>query len=74
MQLTESHGCIHVKPGDIDEMIRLRYLTKNSRVVVHRYAETRSPFAKPRISHSRPYEVHFYPGLLKMCIVGVEKL
>lgn len=74
VQLTESHGCIHVKPGDIDEMIRLRYLAKNNRVVVHRYAETRIPFAKAKISHSRPYEVHFYPGLQKMCIVGVEKL
>jgi hypothetical protein len=74
VQLGISHGCVHVKPGDIDEMIKRGFLAKNNLVIVHRYTETRVPFGRPRNSHSAPYELHFYPGLLKLWVVGVEKL
>jgi hypothetical protein len=74
VQLGESHGCIHVKPGDIDEMIKRGFLAKNNVVVVHRYTEARIPFARPKNSHSAPYELHFYPGLFTVCVVGVERL
>ena len=31
-------------------------------------------YAKPKISHGPPYEIHFYPGLLETCIIGTERL
>jgi len=43
--LGESHGCVHVKPGDLDDMVKRRYLKNGSVVVVHRYAESRIPYA-----------------------------
>ena len=36
--------------------------------------EVKQSYAKPKVSHGTPYEVHFYPGLLQMCVVGVERL
>jgi hypothetical protein len=74
VELLESHGCVHVKPGDLDDMVNRRFLRRGSVVVVHRYAESRVPYPRPKIGHGAPYEVHFYPGLLQMCVVGVERL
>jgi hypothetical protein len=72
--LGESHGCVHVKPADLDDMVNRRFLKNGRVVVVHRYAESRIPYARPKIGHGAPYEVHFYPGLRQMCVVGVERL
>ncbi len=66
--LLESHGCIHVKPTDIDTMIRKKYLQKGNRVIVHDYADR-----APRITHTGgqpPFELHFYPGDRKILVKG----
>jgi hypothetical protein len=69
--LSESHGCLHIKPDDIDDMVRKGYLRKNNRVAVHGYHERVIRFTfgmgKP------PYELHVYPGIKTMCIVGHAK-
>ncbi|PZP52275.1 MAG: hypothetical protein DI598_01110 [Pseudopedobacter saltans] len=68
INLSQSHGCIHVKPNDIDAMIAKGYLAKGNVVQVHGYNEKKIPQfinIKKRISL---YEAHFFPGLLKMVI------
>jgi len=66
-----SHGCIHVKPEEIDEMIRKGYLKRGYKFIVHSYKEKLldfkldyDPAGKP------PYEVHFFPGEQAIIIVG----
>jgi hypothetical protein len=71
--LGTSHGCIHVKPGDIDDMISRKFLTRNNVVVVQPYTETRISYTKRADTHAAPYEVHFYPGLKLICILGAER-
>lgn len=73
MTLGESHGCIHMKPADIDDMMSRRLLKKAVLVIVHRYAESRIPFMKPKVGHAPPYEIHFYPGVRQICAVGTER-
>lgn len=73
VKLVESHGCIHVKPTDIDDMIKRGFLAKNRVVVVHRYSETVVGFKRSRHAVGGPLEVHFYPGAAKLCVVGVSK-
>lgn len=36
-QLTQSHGCVHIRPRDRDEMMTLGYLQKGVRFVVKKY-------------------------------------
>jgi hypothetical protein len=67
----ESHGCIHVKPKDIDEMIDKGYLKAGNRLIIHRYNET-APIGPVGIGKS-PFEVHFFPGSLKILVKGVWK-
>ena len=69
--LTESHGCVHVKPKDIDDMIKKGYMRKGNLVVVHKYTAKAptGPVARGR----RPYEVHFYPGAKKIVITGYAR-
>lgn len=69
--LENSHGCIHVKPLDIDGMRKKGYLNKGNRVVIHGYAEKTVAFANDAKGRS-PFEVHFYPGLNQIKIVGVR--
>lgn len=35
--LSESHGCIHLKPVDIDELVKAGHMKRNTKVVIHRY-------------------------------------
>jgi hypothetical protein len=66
--LSESHGCIHEQPHDIDDMLRRNYLRKNNRLTVHSYHERVIRFtlgtARP------PFELHVYPGIETLCVVG----
>lgn len=71
VRLGPSHGCIHLKPLELDEMVRRKFMGKGARVVVHSYGELLVPF--PKGTASRPYELHFYPGLHKLVIVGMSK-
>lgn len=66
--LFESHGCIHVKPKDIDRMIKKSYLKKGNQIIVHGYSDK-----APRVTHiggHPPFELHFYPGDKKILVKG----
>lgn len=66
--LTESHGCIHVTPADIDTMQARGYLKSGNTVHVHRYSE--SLVSLSRKTGRPPYEVHFYPGARRIVVKG----
>jgi hypothetical protein len=74
VRLDASHGCVHLKPADIDDMVSRRFMQKDNLVIVHQYTEMRIANGKPSIGHRAPYELHFYPGLQLMCVIGVERL
>lgn len=67
-QLAESHGCIHVRPNDIDIMIGNGYLKKGNTVEVHPYTKKVIDASHKRNNAKLPFEVHFYPGLYKIAI------
>jgi len=66
--LTESHGCIHVEPSDIDNMIKNGYLNKGNTLIIHSYPDT-APIWPWGIG-TPPFEVHFFPGAKKIVIKG----
>lgn len=68
--LGESHGCIHLKPNDIDEMIEKKYLAQGNKVVVHKYDETIPKGWTSDSKATAPYEVHFFPGAKKVLVTG----
>ncbi|WP_443944863.1 hypothetical protein ACJVDH_18380 [Pedobacter sp. AW1-32] len=70
--LSESHGCIHVKPHELDIMIGNGYLKKGLRLEVHNYTEKNIASTLKRKTGKAPYEVHFYPGKLKIAVYKVE--
>jgi len=63
-----SHGCIHLKPSDIDTMITAGYLKSGNLVRVHKYSAKPPAFLAGL--GTKPYEVHFYPGERKVLILG----
>lgn len=72
VSLTESHGCVHLRPTDIDEMIRRGFLRKNAPFIVHSYADRKVIF--PRRGHAvPPYEMHFFPSMGQIVVVGNER-
>lgn len=71
INLVPSHGCIHIKPEDIDEMIKRLYLAKGNHLLVHPYKEL-APHQPIRIANP-PYEIHFYPGSNKIYIRGERR-
>lgn len=48
LELTHSHGCLHVDPHDRDEMMKTGYLQKGVTLVIKRYDESLDPTAKNR--------------------------
>jgi len=69
--LTESHGCIHVKPNDIDEMRKKGYLKPGNSLIIHGYKKV-APIG-PKGLGGPPFEVHFFPGAKKIVIEGRAK-
>jgi hypothetical protein len=69
VKLVESHGCIHLKPNDIDDMIAKGYFQAGNTVLVHKYSE-KLPAWKDDAAGTRPFEVHFFPGPQKVVITG----
>jgi hypothetical protein len=70
INLAESHGCVHVKPTDIDTMRQKGYLRPGNSFIVHRYNEI-----APTTSTGHgggPFSVHFYPGSKKLVVFGVR--
>lgn len=67
--LTESHGCIHVRPNDIDEMISHGYIRKGNMVYIHDYST--KPLGESGIETAKPpYSLHFFPEIKKLFIKG----
>ncbi len=72
VDLPGSHGCIHVKPTDVDTMIGSGYLKKGQVIVVHGYNEKVMPTTiKPDKYTRKGYEAHFFPGLFKIAIYKI---
>jgi hypothetical protein len=70
--LTESHGCIHLKPNDIDDMIAKKYLAQGNKVVVHKYDVTIPKDWSNDAKATAPFEVHFFPGEKKVLVTGAK--
>jgi hypothetical protein len=69
VDLPGSHGCIHVKPEDVNTMIGSGFLKKGEVIVVHPYSEKVMPATiKPDRYTRKGYEAHFFPGLFKIAI------
>lgn len=67
--LTESHGCVHVKPSDIDSMQAKGYLKRGNLFIVHDYFED-APLLKTKKKGTPPFELHFYPKSQKILVKG----
>lgn len=70
IKLDESHGCIHVKPKDIDKMIAKGYLKTGNEVVVHGYTDIFDTTNQSNPHARSPYAVHFYPASKRLVVLG----
>ena len=68
--LEDSHGCIHVTPDDIDEMIKCGFLKKGTKFIVHDYKDRIPKEWKRDSGAKQPYEVHFFPKIGFIVVVG----
>lgn len=69
--LEYSHGCIHIKPRDIDEMAQKGYLKVGNLFIVHKYNER--PSIKINAAAAGRYhrfQLHFFPGLERIIVCG----
>ncbi|HSW04444.1 L,D-transpeptidase [Aquabacterium sp.] len=69
VSLSPSHGCIHLKPKDIDELIAKGYFKAGNKVVVHRYSESVTAWELAAAA-AVPFEVHFFPGAEQVIVTG----
>jgi hypothetical protein len=69
VELGESHGCIHVRPRDLDQMIERGYLAPGNVLHVHLY-DAYNPYRRVDSKGKAPFEVHFDPGDKKLCVLG----
>ena len=67
--LGESHGCIHLKPVDIDDLIAKSYFKSGNKVVVHKAGE-KVPKWDSDPAATAPFEVHFFQGEKKLVVTG----
>ncbi|MCG5052494.1 MAG: L,D-transpeptidase [Myxococcales bacterium] len=72
VELEVSHGCIHLKPADMLEMVRRGYLKRGTRLTIHPYSVETIPFPR-REGGKPPYHVHVFPGAFKVVVVGELK-
>jgi hypothetical protein len=70
--LNYSHGCVHVKPADIDEMMSKHYLVNGTPFVIHRYDEVGPGLSKVSNGrhHHLKYVLHFFPGSQQIIVFG----
>ncbi|KGN81289.1 hypothetical protein HW49_04265 [Porphyromonadaceae bacterium COT-184 OH4590] len=73
VSLSGSHGCIHVKPNDIDVLVKY-YIKIGSIVEVKSYQEKTAMTTFEQSYGRPPYETHFYPGKRKIFIYKVTKI
>lgn len=69
--LAPSHGCIHVKPKEVDEMIARGYMKRGNRITIHKYDDG-LPALESDPAGAAPFEVHFYPGVDTILVLGLE--
>ena len=69
--LAPSHGCIHLKPLEVDEMIKRGHMKRGNLIVIHGYDET-LPSIEADPTGTGPFEVHFFPGLDKILVLGLK--
>lgn len=67
--LSESHGCIHLKPKDIDDMMSKGYFKSGNKVVVHGYS-AKLPVWPENAGGKAPFELHFFPGAKRVVVTG----
>lgn len=83
--LSYSHGCIHVKPNDIDHLISNGYVRKGIIIEIHPYAAAlHAPVSYMSNDGTQPHELHFFPvkstdldnvdGKGKLVVYKVSKL
>lgn len=70
--LVESHGCIHMKPNDID--IIKNCIEKYSVIEVMPYGLEYAPISFEREYGKPDYELHFYPSLKKIIVYTVTRI
>lgn len=69
VNLAPSHGCIHIKPREVDEMIKRGFMKRGNTIVIHPYSEA-LPSIENDSGGTAPFEVHFYPGKDKILVLG----
>lgn len=67
--LEPSHGCVHLKPADVDEMISRKYLVKGRKVIVHRYKD-HAPLMILGAKGSGDLELQFYPASRRLYVLS----
>jgi glycerol-3-phosphate cytidylyltransferase-like family protein len=72
IELSTSHGCIHLKPKDIDTLVNKGFMKPGNIVYIYDYSlkplnSNGANFSKP------PYSLHFFPGLKKLFVKGHGK-
>lgn len=70
--LSQSHGCTHVKPKDIESFIIMGYAKIGSVIEVKQYSEDFAPISFESDTGRPDYEIHFYPGLRKVFVYSVS--
>ena len=70
--LEHSHGCVHVKPLDIDEMKAKGYLKAGNLFIVHKGTDKPAVTvaAEDAAKKYKRYELHFFPGLNQIVVYG----
>lgn len=71
IELAESHGCIHVRPHEIDILIKVGYLKRGNVIEVHPYSDALIKNTLWRNSFTSKFEVHFFPKLFKLVVYKV---
>lgn len=72
VELYDSHGCIHIKPNDIDDLIARHFIQKGRIIEVHGYNEIMAPTRIERSAAKPPYEIHVFPGAFKLAVYSVN--
>jgi hypothetical protein len=61
--LDYSHGCIHVKPNDVDILIGRGFAKKGNVIEIHPYSAAVAVKSSFERTYGNPqYELHFFPG------------
>ncbi|MBO9572295.1 MAG: L,D-transpeptidase [Chitinophagaceae bacterium] len=70
--LSESHGCVHLRPADIDTLIEKEYLKRGNTIEIHPYTERTVPLLLQRNDAKPFFEFHVFPGINKAVVYNVH--